>query len=66
MAKQKHLNKIMLDCLKKKLEGAKGKWVDELPYKLIAPPKKDRLPKPHFPSPMKLKQSFPHISLLHP
>ncbi|CAL8990977.1 unnamed protein product, partial [Prunus brigantina] len=23
-------NKIVLDCLKKRLEGAKGKWVDEL------------------------------------
>ncbi|CAL9024993.1 unnamed protein product [Prunus brigantina] len=24
-------NKIMLDCLKKRLKGAQGKWVDELP-----------------------------------
>ncbi|KAI5338047.1 hypothetical protein L3X38_017318 [Prunus dulcis] len=24
-------NKIILDCLKKRLEGAEGKWVDELP-----------------------------------
>ncbi|CAL9007762.1 unnamed protein product, partial [Prunus brigantina] len=24
-------NKIVLDCLKKRLEGAEGKWVDELP-----------------------------------
>lgn len=24
-------NKIVLDCLKKRLEGTKGKWVNELP-----------------------------------
>ncbi|CAL2254387.1 unnamed protein product [Prunus armeniaca] len=29
-------NKIILDCLKKRLEGAEGKWVDELPGVLWA------------------------------
>ncbi|CAL9004916.1 unnamed protein product [Prunus brigantina] len=29
-------NKVILDCLKKKLEGAEGKWVDELPEVLWA------------------------------
>ncbi|CAL2227389.1 unnamed protein product [Prunus armeniaca] len=29
-------NKIVLDCLKKRLEGAEGKWVDELPGVLWA------------------------------
>ncbi|XP_020426547.1 uncharacterized protein LOC109950823 [Prunus persica] len=38
-------NKVILDCLNKRLEGAEGKWVDELPeyYGLIAPPNEDRL-----------------------
>ncbi|KAI5337130.1 hypothetical protein L3X38_016399 [Prunus dulcis] len=29
-------NKLILDCLKKRLEGAEGKWVDELPGVLWA------------------------------
>ncbi|XP_034219224.1 uncharacterized protein LOC117630638 [Prunus dulcis] len=29
-------NKVILDCLKKRLEGAEGKWVDELPGVLWA------------------------------
>ncbi|CAL8990807.1 unnamed protein product [Prunus brigantina] len=29
-------NKVILDCLKKRVEGAKGKWVDELPGVLWA------------------------------
>ncbi|KAI5330163.1 hypothetical protein L3X38_029561 [Prunus dulcis] len=29
-------NKIVLDCLKKRLKGAEGKWVDELPRVLWA------------------------------
>ncbi|KAI5342182.1 hypothetical protein L3X38_010057 [Prunus dulcis] len=29
-------NKIILDCLKKRLEGAEGKWIDELPGVLWA------------------------------
>ncbi|KAI5317411.1 hypothetical protein L3X38_037118 [Prunus dulcis] len=61
-------NKIILDCLKKRLEGTEWKWIDELPkvYGLIEPPSEDQLAKPHFPSPMGQKQSFLLTSLSLP
>lgn len=48
-------NKIVLDFLKKRLLGPNYLG----PYGFIIPPIKYQLVKPYFPSPTKLKQSFP-------
>ncbi|KAI5317832.1 hypothetical protein L3X38_037539 [Prunus dulcis] len=65
---KKASNKIVMDCLKKRLEGAIGKWVNELPEALWAYciPKGDQLVKSNFPCHMEHKSSFPIVSLSPP
>ncbi|CAL8168919.1 unnamed protein product [Prunus armeniaca] len=61
-------NKIVMDCLNKILEGAIGKWVNELPGALWAYhiPKGDQLVKPNFPCHIEWRRSFPIVSLSPP
>ncbi|KAI5314006.1 hypothetical protein L3X38_043182 [Prunus dulcis] len=60
-------NKVILDCLKKRLEGAEGNgWMNSPEYYgLIAPQNEDRLVKPHSPSRLEQRRSY-HLTSLSP